>query len=86
MARFSALALRRRPVSRPAFARRPAYVPLHFYGVLRVLSPRSIAATSSLAPEPHRETILSASVNGTSRGCTRLRVDNVDGARKRRGD
>jgi hypothetical protein len=33
-----------------------------------------IAATRSFEPDPHRETDLSASVNGTSRGCTRSGV------------
>src|SRR4029453_10105516 len=32
--------------------------------------PRSTTAPRSLAPEPHRETVLRASVKGTSRGCT----------------
>ena len=32
----------------------------------------SIAATRSLAPEPQRDTVLSACVNGTSSGWTRL--------------
>ena len=33
----------------------------------------SIAATSSFAPDPHRETTWSAWVKGTSSGCTRFR-------------
>ena len=33
-----------------------------------------IAATRSFEPDPHRETDLSASVKGTSRGCTRSGV------------
>jgi hypothetical protein len=37
------------------------------------LPPLSIAATRSLAPDPHRETVLRASVKGTSKGCTRFR-------------
>ena len=33
-----------------------------------------IAATSSLAPDPHRETVWIACVKGTSKGCTRSRL------------
>jgi hypothetical protein len=33
----------------------------------------SMAATSAFAPAPHRDTTLTASVKGTSRGCTRVR-------------
>jgi len=51
------------------FHHRPPLILLH----LGELPSLSIASTRFLAPDPHLETVLRASVKGTLRGCTRFR-------------